>query len=86
MPVVKTLKQKKEDGIKTRIRALLRRKMAEQNVKQAKLAETLCVSQPAISKMISSGNITLLDMLTLDSILKFSEEDMKFVFGRALNV
>ena len=84
MPVVKTTRQKKVDGYKSRIRALLRRKMAEQDIKQAGLAKALCVSQPAVSKMISSGNISLVDLLTLDSILKFSEEDMKFVFGRSI--
>ena len=84
MPVVKTLRQKKVDGLKTKIRAMLRRKMAEQDVKQARLAEMLCVSQPAVSKMISSGNITLLDMLTLDPVLRFNEADLMYVFGRRL--
>lgn len=84
MPVVKTLKQKKEDGYRKRIREVVKGRIAAEGIKQKTIAQHMGLTPAAISKAITGGTLSLIQLLELDSLLHFSSDDMERLFKRRL--
>ena len=76
-----TQAQKEKEKLKKRIMAFLRFKMTLEGIGQKDIAQKLGLTQGAVSKMISSGSMTMIQFLRLVDLLKVEESDFKALIG-----
>lgn len=73
--------QRDKEAAKNRIRKLLKIKMAENDLNQADVAKELGLTQPAVSKMIRSGGMTVVQLIRLSGLLKLNNDDFNVLLG-----
>ena len=76
--------EKNKDAYRRKIKALLKTKMAEQEIRQKDLAEYLGVTEGAVFQMIANGTMSIIQLLQLDKLLNFNSSDLSKLFGRRL--
>ena len=76
--------EKNKDAYRRKIKALLKTKMAEQEIRQKDLAEYLGVTEGAVSQMIANGTLSIIQLLQLDKVLNFNTSDLSKLFGRRI--
>ncbi len=74
-----------EESYKRRIKALTKTKMAETGISQGEIAERLGVSQQSISYSLNHGSLSIIQLIQLDGLLKFTEGDIIKLFERRIN-
>ena len=74
-----------EESYKRRIKALIKAKMAEHDVKQKDVAEKLGITQGAVSQTIRNGSLSIIQLIQLDGLLRFTEGDIIKLFERRIN-
>jgi len=75
-------RQRATESYKRRIKALIKAKMAEHDIKQRDVAEKLGVTQGAVSQMIRNGSLSIIQLIQLDSLLQFTDGDINKLFER----
>lgn len=78
-------RQRATESYKRRIKALIKAKMAEHEITQNDIAKALGIEQAAVSKNINHGSLSLLQLIQLDGLLKFTEGDISKLFERRIN-
>lgn len=77
-------RQRAQESYKRRIKALIKAKMAEHDIKQRDVAEKLGVTQGAVSQMIRNGSLSIIQLIQLDSLLQFTDGDLNKLFERRI--
>ena len=78
-------RQRTTESYKRRIKALIKAKMAECDVTQSDIVDKLGISQAAISYGINHGSLSIIQLIQLDGLLKFTEGDISKLFERRIN-
>ena len=78
-------RQRTTESYKRRIHALIKSKMAEMDISQGEIAERLGVSQQSISYGLKNGSLSIIQLIQLDGLLKFTEGDISKLFERRIN-
>ena len=78
-------RQRATESYKRMIHALIRAKMAEMGISQGEIAERLGVSQQSISYGLKNGSLSIIQLIQLDGLLKFTEGDISKLFERRIN-
>lgn len=78
-------RQRATESYKRRIKALIKAKMAETGISQGEIAERLGVSQQNISYSLNHGSLSIIQLIQLDGLLKFTEGDIIKLFERRIN-
>jgi transcriptional regulator with XRE-family HTH domain len=78
-------RQRATESYKRRIKALIKAKMAETGISQGEIAERLGVSQQSISYSLNHGSLSIIQLIQLDGLLKFTEGDIIKLFERRIN-
>ena len=66
---------------KQRIKRMLRGKLTELGIKQKEIAHRLDLSEGAVSKMLTKGNLSVIQLIQLDEIFHFDPEDIEILFN-----
>ena len=77
-------RQRATESYKRRIHALIKSKMAEMDISQGEIAERLGVSQQSISYGLKHGSLSIIQLIQLDGLLKFTEGDISKLFERRI--
>ena len=77
-------RQRAQESYKRRIKALIKAKMAECDVTQSDIADKLGVTQAAISYSLNHGSLSIIQLIQLDGLLKFTEGDIIKLFERRI--
>ena len=77
-------RQRTQESYKRRIKALIKAKMAECDVTQYDIAEKLGVTQAAISYGINHGSLSIIQLIQLDGLLRFTDADINKLFERRI--
>lgn len=85
MPVVKTLKQKREDEYRKRIRGVIVGRMVAEGVSKTELASRLGMTPASITMLLKRGTLSLTKFIQLDELLHFDEADMSKLLKRRLS-
>ena len=78
-------RQRVTESYKRRIKALIKAKMSETGISQGEIAERLGVSQQSISYSLNHGSLSIIQLIQLDGLLKFTEGDIIKLFERRIN-
>ena len=71
----------KQYEYKQRIKRMLHGKMAECDIKQKDIAFRLGLTEGAVSKMLTKGNLSVIQLIQLDEIFHFDPEDIEILFN-----
>lgn len=77
-------RQRAQESYKRRIKALIKAKMAECDVTQSDIADKLGVTQAAISYGINHGSLSIIQLIQLDGLLRFTDADINKLFERRI--
>jgi predicted transcriptional regulator len=77
-------RQRTEESYKRRIKALIKAKMAEMGISQGEIAERLGVSQQSISYGLKHGSLSIIQLIQLDGLLRFTDADINKLFERRI--
>ena len=77
-------RQRVTESYKRRIKALIKAKMAECDVTQSDIADKLGISQAAISYGINHGSLSIIQLIQLDGLLRFTDADISRLFQRRI--
>ena len=77
-------RQRKTESYKRRIKALIKAKMAETGISQGEIAERLGVSQQSISYSLNHGSLSIIQLIQLDGLLRFTDADISRLFQRRI--
>ena len=78
-------RQRATESYKRRIKALIKTKMAECDVTQTDISKALGIDQSAVSRHINHGNLSIIQLIQLDGLLRFTEGDISKLFERRIN-
>lgn len=77
-------RQRTTESYKRRIKALIKAKMAECDVTQSDIADKLGITQAAISYGINHGSLSIIQLIQLDGLLRFTDADISRLFQRRI--
>jgi transcriptional regulator with XRE-family HTH domain len=77
-------RQRAQESYKRRIHALIKAKMAEMGISQGEIAERLGVSQQSISYGLKHGSLSIIQLIQLDGLLRFTDADINKLFERRI--
>jgi predicted transcriptional regulator len=77
-------RQRTTESYKRRIKALIKAKMAEMGISQGEIAERLGVSQQSISYGLKHGSLSIIQLIQLDGLLRFTDADINKLFERRI--
>ena len=77
-------RQRAQESYKRRIHALIKAKMAEMDISQGEIAERLGVSQQSISYSLKHGSLSIIQLIQLDGLLRFTDADINKLFERRI--
>lgn len=77
-------RQRTTESYKRRIKALIKAKMVEHDVKQRDVAEKLGITQGAVSQTIRNGSLSIIQLIQLDGLLQFTDTDISRLFQRRI--
>lgn len=77
-------RQRATESYKRRIHALIKAKMAEMGISQGEIAERLGVSQQSISYGLKHGSLSIIQLIQLDGLLRFTDADINKLFERRI--
>ena len=72
--------ERRKDAYRRRIKNLIKGKMAELGHKNKDLVRPLGISESGISRALTSGSLSLLQMMQLNDLLQFNESDLARLF------
>ena len=78
-------RQRATESYKRRIHALIKAKMVEMDIKQKDIAYYLGIDESTVSRMLSKGSLSIIQLIQLDGLLKFTEGDISKLFERRIN-
>ena len=71
----------KQYEYKQRIKRMLHNKIIECDIKQKDIAFMLGLTEGAVSKMLTKGNLSVIQLIQLDEIFHFDPEDIEILFN-----
>ena len=60
---------------------MLRHKVIEMDIKQKDIAFKLGLTEGAVSKMLTKGNLSVIQLIQLDELFHFNPEDIEILFN-----
>lgn len=71
----------KEYEYRQRVKRMLHGKIAELDIKQKDIAYMLGLTEGAVSKMLTKGNLSVIQLIQLDELFHFDPEDIEILFN-----
>ena len=71
----------KEYEYRQRVKRMLRHKVIEMDIKQKDIAFKLGLTEGAVSKMLTKGNLSVIQLIQLDELFHFNPEDIEILFN-----
>ena len=71
----------KQYEYKQRIKRMLHNKIIECDIKQKEIAVRLGLTEGAVSKMLTKGNLSVIQLIQLDELFHFDPEDIDILFN-----
>ena len=71
----------KQYEYKQRIKRMLHNKIIECDIKQKEIAVRLGLTEGAVSKMLTKGNLSVIQLIQLDELFHFDPEDIEILFN-----
>lgn len=72
----------KQYEYKQRVKRMLRAKMAELDIKQKDIAYYLGIDESTVSRMLSKGSLSVIQLIQLDELFHFEESDFAILFNQ----
>lgn len=77
-----TQAQKDRASAKSRIRRVIKGRLARLDIPQHEIAEQMGLTQSGFSRALTTSSWSIFQLLLMDKVLHFTAEDISEIFGR----